>query len=140
MKAQPGSGPGRDGALPSADGPHEKPDRGLSRSQRLTRNAQFQRIFAQGRSYVGRCMVLWVGTAPDARRRLGVIASRKVGGAVDRSKARRRLREAWRLNRHRLSGRVDVILVARGAILRATADQVEHELMALCGRAGLIDT
>ncbi len=123
----------------SSSGPRNPPDRGLSRSQRLTRNAQFQAIFAQGRSYVGRTMVLWTGTLEDADLRLGLIASRKVGGAVDRSKARRRLREAWRLNRYRLSGRVDVILVARVAILRATVDQVEDELMTLCDRAGLVE-
>jgi ribonuclease P protein component len=129
MKAQPGvrSGPNT-----------PPPDRGLSRSQRLTRNAQFQEAFAQGRSYVGRYLVLWVREGEEAALRLGVVTSRKVGSAVERVRARRRLREAWRLNRHRLSGTVDVVLVARRAIQRATAAEVERELLELCGRAGLV--
>ncbi len=128
MKAQPGS----------ISGANNPPDRGLSRSQRLTRNAHFQETFAQGRSYVGRTMVLWVREADDAALRLGLVSSRKVGNAVARNHARRRLREAWRLNRYRLSSRVDVVIVARRAIGGASACEVEAELMALCARAGLL--
>jgi ribonuclease P protein component len=114
------------------------PNRGLSRSQRLTRAAHFEEAFAQQRSMVGRFMVLWVRQAPDACLRLGLVSSRKVGGAVERNRARRRLREAWRLNRHRLSGTVDIVLVARRRIGEASAAEVETELMDLCQRAGLI--
>lgn len=138
MKAQPGSVPGQNGPSEEAVSSDKEPDRGLSRSQRLTRNAQFQEIFAHGSSHVGRYMVLWVGPDKDGGLRVGLITSRKVGGAVERNRARRRLREAWRLNRHRLSGRVDVILVARRAIGGAASTEVERELMQLCERAGLV--
>lgn len=115
-----------------------QPDRGLSRAQRLIRSRDFQSVFAAKRSFVGRFMVLWVRTQSESGSRLGVITSRKVGGAVARSRARRRIREAWRLNRHRLSGTVDVVLVARRRIGEATAAEVEQELMALCRQAGLL--
>lgn len=115
----------------------ERPDRGLSRAQRLTRTADFRSIFANGRRYVGRYMVLWARASEAGSLRLGVVSSRKVGGAVSRNRARRRLREAWRLNRHHLSGKVDVVLVARRAVVRATAFEVESELRELCRRAGL---
>lgn len=115
------------------------PDRGLSRLQRLTRSAHFEEAFAQKRSFVGRYMVLWVREGTDARLRLGLVSSRKVGGAVERNRARRRLREAWRLNRYRLLGKVDVVLVARRAIGEASAAEVEAELLRLCARAGLFE-
>jgi ribonuclease P protein component len=116
----------------------DPPDHGLSRAQRLTRPALFQEAFGQQQSQVGRYMVLWVRRADDAALRLGLVSSRKVGGAVQRNRARRRLREAWRLNRHRLKGRADVVLVARRAIGRATVTEVEEELMRLCRNAGLL--
>lgn len=137
MKAKPGSVPGPNKS-PAAKNSSPEPDRGLSRSQRLTRSIHFQETFAQGRSFVGRYMVLWVRDGDDGALRLGLVSSRKVGNAVARNKARRRLREAWRLNRHRLSGRVDVVLVARRAIERASAEAVEEELLRLCGQAGVL--
>ena len=138
MMAQPGSVP-EPGTPPHKAGDVPRPDRGLSRLQRLTRSTHFQEAFAQGRSLVGRYMVLWARDGSDAALRLGLVSSRKVGGAVARNRARRRLREAWRLNRHRLSGKVDVVLVARRAIGGATAAQVEAELMRLCAQAGLLE-
>ncbi len=138
MMAQPGSVP-EPGKPPSKAGDVPQPDRGLSRLQRLTRSVHFKEAFAQKRSVVGRYMVLWVREAEDAGLRLGLVSSRKVGNAVERNRARRRLREAWRLNRYRLSGKVDVVLVARRAIGEATAAQVEAELMRLCAQAGLLE-
>ncbi len=110
---------------------------GLSRKQRLVRSVLFKETFQQGRRYVGRYMVLWVREGVDASLRLGVVSSKKVGGAVARNRARRRLREAWRLNRHRLSGKVDVVLVARHAMAQASMADIEAELLKLCDRAGL---
>ena len=66
-------------------------------------------------------MVMFLRDAPDASARLGVVASRKVGNAVERARAKRRLREVFRLNRGLLPPdfRADVVLVARRAILDA---------------------
>lgn len=82
-------------------------------------------------------MVLWVRRAPDAALRVGVVASRKVGNAVMRNRARRRLREAWRLNRHAFTGTVDVVLVGRRPVTRASLAAVTAELLRLAERAGL---
>lgn len=83
-------------------------------------------------------MVLWVRHAEDGALRLGVVASRRVGKAVQRARAKRRLREAYRRNRHRFNGTCDVILVARSAILSADWLGVERELLALAERARLV--
>ena len=60
-------------------------------------------------------MVFWRRRGAGAALRLGVVASRKVGGAVQRARAKRRLRSAYRLNRHRFRGDCDVVLIARAA-------------------------
>ncbi len=113
-------------------------NRRLGRRQRLTRSALFRETYDRGRRFPGRLMVLWLREAEDAALRLGVVSSRKVGEAVVRNRARRRLREAWRLNRHRFRGRCDVVLVARRAIVRAGWNEIEAELLRLAREAGLV--
>lgn len=82
-------------------------------------------------------MVLWLRSGEGAALRLGVVTGRKVGMAVRRVTARRRLREAWRLNRWRFRGDCDVVLVARPALLAASWPDVVDELLRLAAKAGL---
>lgn len=125
-------------AAPSAPQPRRGVRQGLSRRQRLVHSAQFAECYRQGRKWVGKYMVLFLREGEGASLRLGVVSSRKVGGAVQRNLARRRLREAYRKNRQDFCGEVDVVLVARRAIGEARADDVEAELLRLAGRAGLV--
>ncbi len=111
--------------------------RTLRRDQRLTRSGLFSETYAQGVRRVGRCMVVWLRRGDGAALRLGVVSSRRVGNAVARNRARRRLREAFRRNRHRLRGEADVVLVARRPVLTEPFAAVERELLRLLGRAGL---
>jgi ribonuclease P protein component len=113
------------------------PDQRLGRDRRLIRSAFFDEAFAQKQKHVGRTMVMWLRRGDDASLRLGLVTSRKVGGAVQRVKARRRLREVFRRNRQHLAGNVDIVLVARAAIVRATALEAERDFIALCKQAGL---
>lgn len=69
--------------------------------------------------------------------RLGIVSSRKVGGAVQRARARRQLREAFRRQRHLLSGRVDLVLVARASLRTASRNDIEQDFMALAAKAGI---
>lgn len=115
-----------------------KADMGLKRSQRLTAGRDFEATFQRGQCWHGRYLVLWLRDGPEAAGRLGVVAGRKVGGAVERNRAKRRLREAYRLNRCRFRPAYDVVLVARRAIGSAAWDELVAELMALAKRARLL--
>lgn len=114
-------------------------DMRLSRDQRVLESRVFRRAFDHGPHYAGRFMVMWLTGGDAAALRLGVVASkRSFHEAVQRSRAKRLLREAYRLNRFRLSGKQEVILVARSAILKAARQDVERDLMALAEKAGLV--
>ncbi len=115
-----------------------RPDERLGRDRRLTRSGLFKETYDQGRRWVGRCMVLWIRSGEGASLRLGVVTSRKVGNAVQRARARRLLREAYRRNRYRFSGEHDVVLVARAGILQAPWMDLVAELLELARRAGLV--
>jgi len=117
-----------------------RPDQRLRRHQRLTQSRSFREAYDQGRRWVGRYMVLWLREGEGASLRLGVVASRKVGGAVQRVRARRLLREAFRRQRDELSGTYDVVMVARRQILNARWEDLTEELQRLTGKAGLRET
>lgn len=67
--------------------------------------------------------------------RFGVVASRRVGGAIRRNRAKRRLREVFRRNEPREAVAADVVLIARNAIIEASFQDIERTYIRGVGRA-----
>lgn len=95
-----------------------EPDHGIAarrRTGRLSRSAEFDRVYRQGRSVANRYLVLYAfprgGAEPP---RVGLSVGRKVGGAVERNQLKRLLREACSRQADALPAGHDIVLVARG--------------------------
>lgn len=111
----------------------------LPRSRRLQANRHFREAYAQERSAHGRCMVVFLRAAPDAASRVGVVASKRVGGSPDRARAKRRLRELFRLHYPQPPATPDdVVLVARRPILDAPWPAIVAEFSRLLRRAAAV--
>ncbi|HET7444147.1 MAG TPA: ribonuclease P protein component [Solirubrobacterales bacterium] len=90
-----------------------------SKRRRLSRSGEFDRVYRDGSSHATRYLVLYTFPRKDEERkdvRLGVSVSRKVGGAVERNKVKRALREAFWGLADRLPGDHDFVIVARAEI------------------------
>ena len=104
----------------------------LRRTDRVRRRPEFERAYNSGTRIHGRFMMLFVmpngGTAP----RFGVAATRKMGSAVERNRAKRLAREIFR--RHRLAAGLDVIVVPRREMLDAPFVSLEAVYLAALAR------
>jgi ribonuclease P protein component len=122
----------------------ERGGRRRARKQRLSRSAEFDRVYREGRSHASRHLVLYSFPREEADDdpRLGVSVGRKVGGAVERNRVKRLLREAfWRLSETLPEGH-DFVVVARpdaGELARTAGEAgIEGALRELLEKAGYV--
>jgi ribonuclease P protein component len=108
------------------------------RASRIKLPADFARAKAQGQRWVCGCLIANVLNRPDnSSHRLGVVTSKKIGNAVARSRARRLLRESFRLHQQDLNRTVDLVLVARPSIAGRKFAQVEQDFLRVLRQAQL---
>jgi len=98
----------------------------IRRRSRLSRSQDFDRVYRAGRSVANRYLVLYHFQRDDAAgsvavdqavARVGFSVSKRLGSAVERNRVKRSLREAYRLNEHRVMGDRDFVLIARVPLL-----------------------
>jgi ribonuclease P protein component len=111
----------------------------LRRAARLQQPRDFARVRQQGQRLALGCLIAnWHPLPEGATPRLGVVTSRKIGGAVVRSRARRLLRESFRQHQNELKQPVELVLVARPSIAGRAFAEVEKDFMMTLQRAGLL--
>ena len=112
---------------------------GLPRQRRIKQARDFARAKTEGKRATNGCLIAnWLIRPAGSGSRLGVITSRKVGKAVDRNRARRLLREAFRLHQYELRQPIDLVLVARQSIVGKSFTQVEADFLSVLNRGRLL--
>jgi ribonuclease P protein component len=112
---------------------------GLPRERRLKQGRDFARIKAQGKRVVKGCLIAnWLVLPGATTSRIGVITSRRVGQAVVRTRARRLLRESFRLHQQDFAQPVELVLVARPSIVGRSFAEVEKDFLTAMHLAGLL--
>ncbi len=108
----------------------------MARILRLTSSTDFRRVRRTGNTHAHPLVLLMAARSDSERTRVGVSATRSVGGAVRRNRAKRRLRAAIR--EEQLDPGWDLVLVARPALTEAAWDDVSGAVHALLVTAGAV--
>ena len=111
----------------------------MKKTATIKENRTFQRIYKRGRSALTPFLVLYCRPNNLGHNRLGVTVSTKLGGAVVRNRARRRLREVYRLAQGDLVQGFDIIAVARGRAVDGPYDRLTKAFYRACRELGLLE-
>src|SRR5215471_476295 len=102
----------------------------FGRAVHLKQGQDFLRTRQEGSRLMFGCLIAnWRCLPEGAHSRLGVITTRKLGNAVTRNRARRLMREAFRVHQHEINVPVDLVLVARPGIVGKAFGAVEMDFL-----------
>ena len=119
----------------TASGQHAR----FPKSSRIQASTDFRAIREQGtRLSKGYILINWQSLPEGSTSRLGVITGRRIGKAHIRNRARRLLRESFRLHQHELLQPVELVLVARRSISGRSFHSVERHFLSLLKKVGLL--
>jgi ribonuclease P protein component len=105
---------------------------GFRPHERIRRRAEFQRVYERGSRIHGRYLTLFVLRGEQAAGRLGIAATKKLGSAVERNRAKRLIREVFR--RNKIAPGFDVVVVPKRELLDASLTALEAEYRHNLGR------
>jgi len=106
----------------------------------LTKNYEFKKLYNKGKSAASKCVVVYCINNNRTENRIGITVSTKLGGAVQRNRIRRRLKEIYRINEYRLRIGYNIVLVARSRSKYAGWNELETSVLTLFEKLGLIST
>lgn len=111
----------------------------MKRRFRLTRSTDFQRVRRIGKSYA-HPLVVFIAAANELDQvRVGVVAGRSLGKAVQRNRAKRRLRASLAQHLDHLQGGWDLVFLARKPMDQASFTEIHTAIGLLLKRAGLLN-
>lgn len=107
----------------------------FEKAKRIRKNAEFQRVYRRGKSFVDSRMVLLVTKGPG-KTRVGFTAGKKMGNSVQRNHARRLMRESYRLLAPQVSNHFMIVFVARAPMADARFQDVYRSMEKLLLKSG----
>ena len=105
----------------------------------LKTNSDFRRAYARGKSYTNPALVMYVRKNRAGSCRIGITASKKIGNAVQRNRARRVIREAFRQIKLPLKSGFDIVFVARTKTVYKKSTEIYDIMLPMLMNAGVIE-
>ena len=117
------------GAAPNASSKASASRKRFSRQSRLLRHSDFDRVYRQGRRhFAAHITVFYLVRSEGTGFRVGFTVGRALGGAVDRNRMKRRLREAVRLHIPQAAAPVDVVINPKKSMLKMEFSELCKEV------------
>lgn len=112
-------------------------DFSFPKRERLSKSKDFKRVYEAGRLICNKYLLLYSLSTQNPYRRIGFSVSKKIGKSCKRNRIKRLLREVYRLNRPRLKGGVDIVVVARTGVGELDLQSLKDCLLELFKEADL---
>ncbi len=110
----------------------------LDKTRRIINNNEYRLVYKHGKYEVGRLCVLYRMPVAKQKTRIGFVTGKKVGGAVERNRGRRLMKEVYRLNQHQIREGYHIVIVGRGPLKDATYERAEKEILYLLRKSKLL--
>lgn len=110
----------------------------LDKTRRIINNNEYRLVYKHGKYEVGRLCVLYRMPVAKQKTHIGFVTGKKVGGAVQRNRARRLMKEVYRLNQHQIREGYHIVIVGRGPLKDATYERAEKEILYLLRKSKLL--
>jgi ribonuclease P protein component len=94
----------------------------------MLKKNEFKRVYDNAKALSAQAVVILCLNNGTAQNRLGIVASKKVGNSVVRNKARRRIKEIYRVNEDNLSKGYDIVIIARSTIKKTSFTDLESAI------------
>jgi len=104
------------------------------KTDRILKRDSFRRVYEKGRKIQARYFTAFVLSGSGGHPRLGITATRKTGNSVERNRARRLLREAFRRNKWLVPPGVDIVINVKRPLVEAVYHDVEGDFIAFLER------
>jgi ribonuclease P protein component len=104
----------------------------------LKKNYEFKRLYNKGKNSASQYVAVYCRPNGGSSSRLGITVSGKIGGAVIRNRIRRRLKEIYRTNEHRLKPGFDIVIAARRKCISASYHEIEASVFAVFRKLNLL--
>jgi ribonuclease P protein component len=123
-------------AAGGASCPERPASQGFTQAERIRRRKEYLVIYERGSRLSGSLMTVFVQPNTLGVARLGIAATRKIGSAVQRNRAKRRVRELFR--QHKVVGGIDVVVIPRRELINAPAARIEADFRSIVKRRGVV--
>ena len=106
------------------------------KTDRILKRDVFRQVYEHGRKLQFRYFTGFVLEKPAQSARIGITATRKIGNSVERNRARRLVREAFRKNKWLVPDRVDIVINVKRSLVEAGYRELEGEFITFLQKAG----